>query len=87
MGGGLVGDHVRFLAPVRLDLIMAVYKRGGVYWYEFQFRPRSTRSWAAHADLDGDGQVSLGDYVTMESYPVLTRGNPASAEVEVREVE
>jgi uncharacterized lipoprotein YbaY len=48
--------------------------------------PRAHYVVAAHADLDGDGEVSVGDYVTMESYPVLTRGNSASAEVEVREV-
>jgi hypothetical protein len=24
----------------------------------------------AHVDLDGDGQVERGDYVTMQSYPV-----------------
>ena len=24
----------------------------------------------AHVDLDGDGEVERGDYVTMQSYPV-----------------
>ena len=31
---------------------------------------------SAHADLDGDKSTSLGDYVTMTAYPVLTNGFP-----------
>jgi len=40
----------------------------------------------AHVDLDGDGQVSRGDYISMESYPVLTYGYPHQVAVRVREV-
>ncbi len=39
-----------------------------------------------HADLDGDGQISRGDYISMESYPVLTFGNPHETIVRVRKV-
>ncbi len=39
-----------------------------------------------HADLDGDGQISRGDYISMESYPVLTFGNPHEAIVRVHRV-
>ena len=39
-----------------------------------------------HVDVDGDGQVSRGDYITMESYPVLTWGQPSYVAVRVREV-
>jgi len=39
-----------------------------------------------HADLDGDGQISRGDYISMESYPVLTFGNPNEAIVRVHRV-
>lgn len=39
-----------------------------------------------HVDIDGDGQVSQGDYITMESYPVLTWGHPSQVSVRVREV-
>jgi uncharacterized lipoprotein YbaY len=31
--------------------------------------PDGTTVWA-HVDVDGDGRVSKGDYVTVESYPV-----------------
>jgi uncharacterized lipoprotein YbaY len=41
---------------------------------------------SAHVDLDGDGEVSRGDYVTVESYPVLTRGAPARVRVRVEAV-
>jgi hypothetical protein len=37
-------------------------------------------------DLDGDGRVSRGDFITTESYPVLTRGRPAEVTVVVRRI-
>ncbi len=49
--------------------------------------PRARYVVAAHADLDADGEVSRGDYITMQSYPVLTRGYPFHANLELREVE
>jgi len=41
---------------------------------------------SAHVDVDGDGQVSRGDYVTMQSYPVLTQGYPRLVSVQLRKV-
>jgi uncharacterized lipoprotein YbaY len=38
-------------------------------------------------DLDGDGKVSKGDYISMQSYPVLTYGYPNELTVEVKKVE
>ena len=40
----------------------------------------------AHLDLDGDGKISRGDYITVEAYPVLTFGHPADVSMQVREV-
>ncbi len=40
----------------------------------------------AHVDLHGQGRVSQGDYLSMESHPVLTHGNPDQVSVRVREV-
>ena len=40
-----------------------------------------------HIDVDRDGRVSRGDYITMESYPVLTQGHPERVTVRVREVQ
>ena len=40
-----------------------------------------------HVDVDRDGQVSRGDYITMESFPVLTHGHPERVTVRVREVQ
>lgn len=40
-----------------------------------------------HVDVDRDGNVSRGDFITMESYPVLTRGHPERVTVRVREVQ
>jgi putative lipoprotein len=39
-----------------------------------------------HVDVDGDGQVSAGDYVSTQAHPVLTRGAPARVAVPVRQV-
>lgn len=37
-------------------------------------------------DVDGDGRISHGDYVSTASYPVLTRGYPDRVVVQVRRV-
>lgn len=39
-----------------------------------------------HVDVGGDGTVSRGDYVSTESYPVLTLGYPNRIIVRVRPV-
>lgn len=38
-------------------------------------------------DVDGDGQVGRGDFITMQSYPVLTYGYPDEVDVVVRQVQ
>jgi hypothetical protein len=40
----------------------------------------------AHADVDGDGKVSRGDYVSVQSYPVLTTSEADRVDIVVREV-
>jgi hypothetical protein len=40
-----------------------------------------------HADVDGDGRVSRGDYISMQSYPVLLTGeNSDVIDIVAREV-
>lgn len=39
-----------------------------------------------HLDLQGQGRVTRGDYLTVESYPVLTHGNPDQIFVHLKEV-
>ncbi|HEX2494186.1 MAG TPA: hypothetical protein VHK24_10460 [Steroidobacter sp.] len=39
-----------------------------------------------HVDVDGDGQVSAGDYVSTESYPVNPSAGPAHLGVRVHRV-
>jgi uncharacterized lipoprotein YbaY len=41
---------------------------------------------SVHIDVDNDGQVSRGDYISMESYPVLTFGYLNQVFVRVRRV-
>jgi uncharacterized lipoprotein YbaY len=38
-------------------------------------------------DVDGDGKISRGDYLSMQSYPVLTHGYPHELSVQVKRVE
>lgn len=47
---------------------------------------RGSYTVSVHVDLDGDGQVGEGDFITMQSYPVLTYGNPSRVSVRVKEV-
>jgi uncharacterized lipoprotein YbaY len=39
-----------------------------------------------HLDLDGDRQISRGDYISTESYPVLTHGHPNHVSVRVQAI-
>jgi uncharacterized lipoprotein YbaY len=39
-----------------------------------------------HVDVDGDGRVSRGDFISTQSYPVLTRGHPDHVEVTVKQI-
>ena len=41
----------------------------------------------AHVDLRGDGQVSNDSLISMQSYPVLTRGAPQQVTLELRPIE
>jgi hypothetical protein len=40
----------------------------------------------AHVDVDGDGRVSRGDLITMESYPIEPSGDTFDRAVRVRAV-
>jgi uncharacterized lipoprotein YbaY len=41
---------------------------------------------SAHISFDGDEDIQQGDFVTMQSYPVLTYGNPNTVTLQVRRV-
>ncbi len=47
---------------------------------------RASYSVRVHVDVDGDGEVSLHDHITTQSYPVLTQGHPRKLSVRVHEV-
>ncbi len=40
----------------------------------------------AHVDVDGDGRVSRGDLITMESYPIVSSADTIDTTVRVRTV-
>jgi hypothetical protein len=39
-----------------------------------------------HIDVDGDGQISPGDYISMQSYPVALLANAPPVQVHVHRV-
>jgi uncharacterized lipoprotein YbaY len=41
---------------------------------------------SVHISLHGSDDVAKGDYITMESYPVVTQGHPSEVRVFVRRV-
>jgi uncharacterized lipoprotein YbaY len=47
---------------------------------------QSLYSVRVHIDVNGSGIVDPGDYITMQSYPVLTRGYGNKVRVAVRQV-
>jgi uncharacterized lipoprotein YbaY len=63
---------------------------GGVVPFRLQLEspdPRTRYAVRAHVDVNGDGHVSRGDYISMESYPVLTFDAPSRVSIRVRPVE
>ena len=48
--------------------------------------PRGSYAVRAHIDIDGDGEVGQGDFVSMQSYPVITFGHPREVSILVRQV-
>lgn len=47
---------------------------------------RASYAVRVHIDIDGDGQVSRGDFISTQSYPVITFGYPKEVLIFVREV-
>ena len=48
--------------------------------------PRASYAVRVHIDIDGDGAVSQGDFISMQSYPVITFGHPREVSILVRQV-
>ena len=51
-----------------------------------QIDERASYIVSVHIDVDGDGQISQGDYINMSSYPVLTFGHSNQISVCVQQV-
>ncbi|MDN5751755.1 MAG: YbaY family lipoprotein [Nitrosospira sp.] len=48
--------------------------------------PSASYAVRVHIDVDGDGEVSQGDFVSMQSYPVITFGHPSEVSILARQV-
>jgi Type III secretion system lipoprotein chaperone (YscW) len=60
--------------------------------FDFALRPGPINSayryeLRVHLDLNGDGEYTPGDQITMQSYPVLTCGYPNMVQVHLRSIE
>lgn len=74
-----------------LQLTPEVLRGGDLIPFELEvpagaLNERSLYSVRVHVDMSGSGKVELGDYITMQSYPVLTRGYGDEVRVAVRRV-
>jgi putative lipoprotein len=47
---------------------------------------RAQYSVRVHVDVDGDGELSPGDYVSPATHPVLTYGHPIQAEIRLERI-
>jgi uncharacterized lipoprotein YbaY len=47
---------------------------------------RASYTISVHVDLAGDGEISPGDFINMQSYPVLTFGFPNRVSVQVQRI-
>ena len=47
---------------------------------------RASYAVRVHIDIDGDGQVSHGDFISTQSYPVITFGHPREVSILARQV-
>ena len=64
------GGELRYEVKVPADMV----EEGGSYAVR------------VHVDFSGSGEVEVGDLVSTQSHPVLTRGHPDTAVVPVRKV-
>lgn len=48
-----------------------------------QLNPRNLYSVRVHIDVTGSGEVEVGDLVTTQTFPVLTRGYPQTVSIPV----
>ena len=76
--GRVVKEHISYdpaaPEPLTFEMPVEVSERDALY------------NIRAHFDLNGDGKISQGDYLSMQSYPVITRGHPFEVSVRVSRV-
>jgi uncharacterized lipoprotein YbaY len=57
--------------------------------FSIQFKPERQKQYElfVHIDVDGDGKISIGDYINMISYPISSFAFPLSFNVVVRKLD
>jgi hypothetical protein len=73
-----VERNVAFVSKTTKGLLFAIHGKAP--------DPRASYSVRVHIDIDGDGEVSRGDFISTQSYPVITGVHPTEISVLVRQV-
>jgi uncharacterized lipoprotein YbaY len=70
------------------DFARFVNERKPLLFVLYGTKPPENRSYSVDVliDLDGDGRVSKGDFITMQNYPVRSFDPPTEIQIEVKEV-
>lgn len=76
----------------RLEFVTETLRSGDLIPFALEvpadaLNQRSLYSVRVHIDVNGSGRIDPGDYITMQSYPVLTRGHGNQVRVAVRQVQ
>ena len=54
---------------------------------KIDYNPNHSYSISVHVDVNNDSEISTGDFITVENYPVLTHGHPSFLTVKVKRIE
>ncbi|HEX2078562.1 MAG TPA: YbaY family lipoprotein [Longimicrobium sp.] len=87
-----VDDVSRADAPSATLAEARVQVPAGAAGFPFELRveghdPRGMYALSVHVDVDGDGEAGVGDFITMQRYPVLAGSDAEPMTVEARRIE
>jgi uncharacterized lipoprotein YbaY len=70
------------------DVAKTIARRGQIRFalYGKIQNPQGSYTVSVHIDVDEDGRIGKGDYINMQSYPVITFGYPSHIKVETVQV-
>ena len=76
----------QIVAKQTIHFISSAILKAAPLPFSFQLKevdPRASYTVSVHIDVNSSGEISKGDYLTIQSYPVLTYGYPTEVDIEV----